>query len=447
MIFDEAAFIENGRDVYSSALPTVSTGGHIIMISTPNGKDLLYYETCRLAKLKGTKDWNEFELVELKWFQDPRYNKFLEWTRKNSETGEVEVYKEPTLDDKGNIKYDQPHWDKMLEEGWAPRSPWYLKMCHQFNNDSMKIAQELDVSFLGSAANVVEPEAIQMQLDLNVREPLYVDPLCDDTWIWKEAIEGHRYLMAIDCSRGDAADRTAIEILDMDGVDDDGTPCLEQVLEYHGKKLGDTIGEMAYHYGRMYGEAFCVVDCVGGTGDACVLMMQRLGYKNLFYDDVNLKTYTIQREASSIPVSTDGRAPGFHTNAVRDQMLTGFANMVRTNAIKIRSKRVIAELDTWIYKGPSARIDHQDGCHDDTLTCLAMGTFVMKFSMNKLIAAKNRDKALLKSWTAGSNVPERPKVQSSTQISMAPKIPMPIYQNSMLQQSNPIFEAYKWLVK
>lgn len=449
LILDEASFIENGRDVYSSAIPTVSTGGHVIMISTPNGKDLLYYETCRLAKLKGTKDWNEFELVELKWFQDPRYNKFLEWTRKNSETGEVEVYKEPTLNEKGDVKYDQKHWDEMLKEGWAPRSPWYIKMCHQFNNDSMKIAQELDVSFLGSAANVVEPEAIQMQLDLNVREPLYVDKLCEDTWIWKEAIEGHRYLMAIDCSRGDAADRTAIEIIDMDGVDDDGMPCLEQVLEYHGKKLGDTIGEMAYHYGRMYGEAFCVVDCVGGTGDACVLMMQRLGYKNLFYDDVNLKTYTIQREASSIPVSTDGRAPGFHTNAVRDQMLTGFAEMVRTNAIKIRSKRVIAELDTWIYKGPSARIDHQDGCHDDTLTCLAMGTFVMKFSMNKLIAAKQRDKALLKSWVAGANVVEKPKSATSNELSITPtpKRPMPFYQNNMVRQYNSAMDAYKWLVQ
>lgn len=448
LIFDEAAFIENGRDVYTSALPTVSTGGHVIMISTPNGKDQLYYETCRLAKLKGTKDWNEFELVEMKWYQDLRYNKFLEWTKKNTETGEVEVYKEPTIDNEGNIKYDQAHWDEMLKDGWMPRSPWYLKMCHQFNNDSMKIAQELDVSFLGSAANVVEPEAIQMQLDLNVREPLYVDPLCEDTWIWKEAIEGHRYLMSIDCSRGDAADRTAIEILDMDGVDDDGTPCLEQVLEYHGKKLGDTIGEMAFHYGRMYGEAYAVVDCVGGTGDACVLMMQRLGYKNLFYDDVNLKTYTIQREASSIPVSTEGRAPGFHTNAVRDQMLTGFADMVRTNAIKIRSKRVIAELDTWIYKGPSARIDHQDGCHDDTLTCLAMGTFVMKFSMNKLIAAKNRDKALLKSWVAGVNVEERPVSTKAGSISVAPKRhAMPIYSNNMVSNSNPIFDAYKWLIK
>ena len=75
------------------------------MISTPNGKDMLYYETCRQAKLKGTKDWNNFELVEMKWYQDPRYNKFLEWTKKDTDTGEIIVEKEIYLDNEGNIEY------------------------------------------------------------------------------------------------------------------------------------------------------------------------------------------------------------------------------------------------------------------------------------------------------------------------------------------------------
>ena len=64
LVFDEAAFIENGKDVYASAVPTVSNSGNIVMVSTPNGKDALYYETCRRAALKGTTDWNNFELVE-----------------------------------------------------------------------------------------------------------------------------------------------------------------------------------------------------------------------------------------------------------------------------------------------------------------------------------------------------------------------------------------------
>lgn len=450
LIFDEAAFIENGKDVYASALPTVSTGGHIIMISTPNGKDMLYYETCRKARLKGTVDWNNFELVEMKWYQDPRYNKNLEWVKKDAETGEIIVKKEETLDKEGNIKYNQAHWDKMVEDGWSPRSPWYVKMCQQFNNDSQKIAQELDVSFLGSASNVVDPEFIEMQSNLNVRDPLYTDPMVEDTWIWKEPIEGHKYILSVDCSRGDAADRTAIEILDMDGIDDDGTPCLEQVLEYHGKMTGDVIGELAYKYGMWYGEAFTTIDCVGGTGDACILTMMNLGYKNLYYDDANLNKYTMQIDASSLRPTADGKLPGFHSNAVRFQMLTYFANMVKTNQIKIRSKRVIQELDTWIYKGTAARIDHQDGCHDDTLTCLAMGVFVMAFSMKKYIAVKEKDKVLLKSWvstaTATASTPTH-NIKYTTEVSIEPKknYQMPFY-TSNNSNHNSLFDAYRWLV-
>ena len=450
LIFDEAAFIENGKDVYASALPTISTGGHTVMISTPNGKDMLYYETCRQAKLKGTKDWNNFELVEMKWYQDPRYNKFLEWTKKDAESGEIIIKKEKTIDNEGNVKYDPKHWEELVEDGWLPRSPWYIRMCQQFNNDSQKIAQELDVSFLGSASNVVEPEFIEMQSELNVREPLYVDPLIDDTWIWKEPIDGHRYIMSIDCSRGDAADRTAIEILDIDGVDDDGTPCLEQVLEYHGKITGDDAGEIAYKYGMMYGEAFATVDCIGGTGDACILMMMRLGYKNLYYDDPDLNKYTMQRDASSIKPTADGKLPGFHSNAVRFQMVTSFANMIKTNQIKIRSKRVIAELDTWIYKGTQARIDHQDGCHDDTLTCLAMAVFVMNFSMMKQLESKSRDKAILKAWRTSESYMASTKthdIKVTTEISVTPKkeFTMPIYKPS----SQPVdkYAGYRWLLR
>ena len=112
LIFDEAAFIEKGDIVYSSAIPTVSTGGHIIMISTPNGKDALYYKTCKLASQKGSSTWNKFELVKLKWFQDPRYNKFLKWTRKNEESGEFDVVEEHYLDKEGNVKYDPEAWEQ-----------------------------------------------------------------------------------------------------------------------------------------------------------------------------------------------------------------------------------------------------------------------------------------------------------------------------------------------
>lgn len=453
LIFDEAAFIENGNDVYASAIPTVSTGGHVIMISTPNGKDLLYYETCRQAKLKGTDEWNNFELVEMKWYQDPRYNKFLEWYRKDKETGEVTIKKEPTINKLGDIKYDNKHWENMISDGWKPRSPWYIKMCQQFNNDTQKIAQELDVSFLGSASNVVEPEYIEMQEHLNQREPIEREENgdmfhLDETWVWKLPIPGHRYLMAIDPSRGDSEDRSALEIIDLDGIDDDGTPCIEQVLEYNGKITGDDLGEIAYWYGNMYGEAFAVVECIGGYGDSTVLSLMRLGYKNLYYDDPNLKTFTIAREASSLQLTNDGKLPGFHTSQSRFQMLSHFANMIRTNEFKVRSKRVIGELDTWVFK--NGKQDHQDGCHDDTLTCLAMGMFVYKFHMGDIQRAKERDAAFLRAWINSANSMKfNITTKTTTEVSIEPvKGPMPFYTQKTLQKSsgNPLIDAYRWVI-
>ena len=453
LIFDEAAFIENGNDVYASAIPTVSTGGHVILISTPNGKDLLYYETCRRAKLKGTDEWNNFELVEMKWYQDPRYNKFLEWYRKDKETGEVTIKKEPTINKLGDIKYDNKHWENMISDGWKPRSPWYIKMCQQFNNDAKKIAQELDVSFLGSASNVVEPEYIEMQEQLNQREPMGREENgdmfhLDETWVWKLPVPGHRYLMAIDPSRGDSEDRSALEIIDLDGIDDDGTPCIEQVLEYNGKITGDDLGEIAYWYGNMYGEAFAVVECIGGYGDSTVLSLMRLGYKNLYYDDPNLKTFTIAREASSLQLTNDGKLPGFHTSQSRFQMLSHFANMIRTNEFKVRSKRVIGELDTWVFK--NGKQDHQDGCHDDTLTCLAMGMFVYKFHMGDIQRAKERDAAFLRAWINSANSMKFSiTAKTPTEVSIEPvKNPMPFYTQKTLQKSsgNPLIDAYRWLI-
>lgn len=453
LIFDEAAFIENGNDVYASAIPTVSTGGHVIMISTPNGKDLLYYETCRQAKLKGTDEWNNFELVEMKWYQDPRYNKFLEWYRKDKETGEVTIKKEPTINKLGDIRYDNKHWENMISDGWKPRSPWYIKMCQQFNNDTKKIAQELDVSFLGSASNVVEPEYIEMQEQLNQREPMGREENgdmfhLDETWVWKLPIPGHRYLMAIDPSRGDSEDRSALEIIDLDGIDDDGTPCIEQVLEYNGKITGDDLGEIAYWYGNMYGEAFAVVECIGGYGDSTVLSLMRLGYKNLYYDDPNLKTFTIAREASSLQLTNDGKLPGFHTSQSRFQILSHFANMIRTNEFKVRSKRVIGELDTWVFK--NGKQDHQDGCHDDTLTCLAMGMFVYKFHMGDIQRAKERDAAFLRAWINSANSMKfNITAKTPTEVSIEPvKSPMPFYTQKTLQKSsgNPLIDAYRWLI-
>ena len=43
LIFDEAAFIDADDDFWSACMASLSTGGKVIVISTPNGFDPIYY--------------------------------------------------------------------------------------------------------------------------------------------------------------------------------------------------------------------------------------------------------------------------------------------------------------------------------------------------------------------------------------------------------------------
>ena len=295
----------------------------------------------------------------------------------------------------------------------------------------------MDASFLGSDSTVIAPEFIEMQLNLNVREPNpeLKDTVLDDLWIWKAPIVGHRYLMCIDNSRGSADDATALEIIDMDGIDDNGLPCIEQVVEYNGKLTGDAIGEIAYSYGMLYNQAFIVVEDIGGYGSATLLWLMNMEYPNLYYDDPSLKKFTSQNDATTTQVTENG-LPGFHSSSVRFQMLSNFANMVKTNQFKIRSRRVINELDTWIFK--NGRIDHKEGCHDDTLTCLAMGLFVMTFSINKQIEMKVKDMTMLKAIIQTNN-----RIVTSKNTNNTKKYNIPIITN----KNNNKYSSYMWLLK
>ncbi len=442
LIFDEAAFIENGLAVYTSAVAASASNPKrkIIMVSTPNGKDELYYNTYRQALAKE----NNYNAVEFKWYQDLRYNKFLQWYKQDEKTGEKQIIKEEVLDESGTVPYNEEKWKKLEQDGWKPTNPWYQEMCKSFNNDPMKIAQELDVSFMGSANNVVAPEFIEMQETLNVREPLedLKDPMNDDTWFWKPPIEGHRYICAVDPSRGTSEDKTAIEIIDMDGRDDNGMPIVEQVAEYVGRRLGDDIGGMVFEYATMYNNAYVVADATGGQADALLLTLINMGYKNLYYEDAAQKTYTIQNSTKD-KIDYTNKLPGFHFQGNRYPVLANFAGMVRNNEFKIRSHRVINELDTWIFKGDTGRMDHMAGSHDDTLTSLAMGLFVMQFTVNKLQDIKNKDAAMLGAYTMNSGFSQRTQPNN---IDMRPKA-APFYSNKTLSKtpSNPQYGNFMWL--
>ena len=388
LVMDEAAYIDNGAEVFGAALTALGTGGKATLISTPRGMDALYYNTYDQAKQKK----NNFNIIEMKWYEDLRYNKDLRWIKGDEIEHEVEF----TFDS----------YNRRIADGWKPTSSWYEEMCRGMNNDAKMIAQELDVSFIGSGGNVIDEEYIEYQNKNTVMEPIIMKGLENETWIWELPQEGHQYIMGVDVSRGDGEDASTITIIDF--------TTMEQVLEYQGKIQPDLLAQLVEEYGEMY-KAYTVVDVTGGMGVSTVLKLLEFNYKRLHYDNANGKILSArQRELTSY--SNAEKIPGFHATSVRLPMISNLEYKIRTNAVKIRSARMTSEMKTFIYK--NGRPDHQEGYHDDLVMALAMCLWVLEHSFKNLERLEKQTKAMLSSWLVGANpVVEQDKEKGSGFVS------------------------------
>ena len=385
LVMDEAAYIDNGAEVFGAALTALGTGGKATLISTPRGMDALYYKTYDQAKKKE----NNFNIIEMKWYEDLRYNKDLRWIKDDVVEPEVE--------------FTFGSYNQRISEGWKPTSSWYEEMCRGMNNDAKMIAQELDVSFIGSGGNVIDEEHIEYQNKNNVKEPLYTAGPEGDIWIWAEPQEGHQYIMGVDVSRGDKEDSSTMVIVDF--------TTMEQVVEYQGKIQPDLLAQIVEEYGNLY-EAYTVVDITGGMGVTTVLKLLEFNYKRLHYDNQNGKILSSkQKELSSY--NKENKIPGFQATSVRLPMISNLEFKIRTDAIKIRSVRMTSEMKTFIYK--NGRPDHMEGYHDDLLMAMGMCLWVVEHSFKSLERLEKQNKAMLSSWVIGGANTVKPETMTNTQ--------------------------------
>ena len=419
LIMDEAAYIDNGAEVFGAALTALGTGGRATLISTPNGMDALYYKTYDQARSKK----NNFNIIEMKWYEDLRYNKDLRWVK--DEVVETEV------------EFTFESYNRRISNGWKPTSSWYEEMCRGMNNDAKMIAQELDVSFIGSGGNVISEEYIEFQEKNNVREPKYVSGLDKEIWIWEEPMEGHQYLMGVDVSRGDGEDSSTIVIVDF--------TTMEQVMEYQGKIQPDLLAQIVEEYGNLY-NAYTIVDVTGGMGVTTVLKLLEFDYKRLHYDDQNGKILSArQRELSSF--NKNNKIPGFQATSVRLPMLANLEYKIRVNEIKIRSTRMASEMKTFIYK--NGRPDHMEGYHDDLLMSLAMCLWVAEHSFKNLERLEKQTKAILSSWVGGNalQTPQQKEVERSNSFVSKTKqiMPKPKFNPNVSKNMQDPTGQYAWL--
>jgi len=429
LVFDEAAYIEAGEDFWAASMASLSTGGKIILISTPNGYDPIYYGVYDQA-IRGL---NDFHISDLRWFKDPRYTKDLRWI-KCQDIVHYMLNREQYNDDEVVMyDFDIENYQEYEEQGYKPFSSWFESMSKKFKYDRRKIAQELECDFLGSGDGVI-PTAIQENIAKNLIRVPKEKYMQGTLWQWKEPIVGHRYILGLDVSRGDSEDFSSMNIIDFDDR--------EQVVEYIGKIPPDDLASIAYKWGILYGNAFIVIDITGGMGVATSRKLQEMNYKNLYIDGINTQNIWEYKKSALEKI------PGLNFNNKRTQIIATFEEQLR-KGFQIRSNRLLNELNTFVYI--NGRPDHMKGAHDDSIMSLSIALYAGDTCFNQLEKTDSYNKALIDSWMLSERTYETHKSFYSYGQTMDPLGALQTNDSGLYHKDNPmnhnkeVYKQYSWL--
>lgn len=367
LIMDEVAFVENADDIWMGAgLALTATKGKCIMISTPYGTGNLYHRTW-VASQKGE---NQFVGTTIHWIEHPVYS----------------VDKELRKDEFG-----RSYW-------W---SPWYEGECERFNYDRIKIAQELDLSFEGSRAVVVDSgiiNAYEQELltkgnpicyyDYTIGGTGFVNDVKTNFWVWEMPNPEGNYIVACDVGRGDGADYSTIQIIDANEM--------KQVAEYQGKIPPDLFANMIYKVALEYNRAYVVIECNSFGLATCLVLKNQLRYdSSRIYHSKSIKKMI--NHHWNVNVDENGEIPGFQTTvSSRPLIIASLIAYMRERKLEIRSRRLIEEFKTFIYNNQKA--EHAPGYHDDLIIALAIALYIRDTEFANVFISKDFYKAMMQAF-------------------------------------------------
>jgi len=320
LVIDEAAFIDNAEEIWTSAQQTISTGGQALLLSTPNGVGNFYHKMW----VEATDGVNGFRAVYLPWTVHPDRNQ--EWRDKQD--------KELGVD---------------------------------------KARQECDCDFLAAGRNVIPPDTCKWYTENHVLSPIEKRGAEDALWIWEYPQIGREYIISADVSRGDGSDYSAFHVLD--------SQTLEQVAEYKGKLDTKTYGNLLVSVGTEYNDALVVVENAN-IGWAVLQQIIDRGYPNIHYTykEDGYVDPSIQIPKGYDIAQKEKMVPGFTTSSkTRPLIISKLEDHFREKTVIIRSKRTIDELMVFVWKG--TRPEHQNGYHDDLILSLCIGLWVRDVHM------------------------------------------------------------------
>ncbi len=325
LVVDEAAHIKGFDEVWTGLRPTISTGGRIIMLSTPLGVGNVFEKTYSDA----IERRNDFNAICTMWYEHPEHISDL---RVDEKTGR-----------------HTSSWFRAETKGMTAR----------------EIAQEYECAFLASGDTFFTPDLMAW-----VTENLLPETNLDEgLHVFRQPVPGRSYIMGVDSATGKGFDRGGFHVCD--------TETMEQVVEYNARIEPNGFAGEADRIGRLYNNALMVVEN-NAVGLAVLEHLKLLAYPNLFYTKKGAKAGDRlgdsgnAAEGSMSPnyvhgISTQGSNRAFMLNKL-EELLRSRSSLV------IHSIRFRTEMETFIWN--NGRPEAKGGRRDDLIMAMAFLVWV-----------------------------------------------------------------------
>jgi len=331
LILDEVAFIDKAEELFASAQQTLAEGGFAVLLSTPNGVGNFFHNMWLKAEIGD----NDFVPIRLPWSVHPLRD--LRWRKKQDEELGIRL-----------------------------------------------AGQECDTNFLTSGDGYFDAEDVEYYKE-RCENPINMYGHKNDLWIWENPDFNKSYIMVVDTAKGDGNDFNTFHIIDIYTGN--------QVAEYKGDIPLLEFPNFIVAEAIRYNNALVVMENVG-IGLSTVNGVITLGYSNIYYTPKS-STQDVHKYMYDDPtMNPDKFTAGFTTSTTtRPQMLLVLKGYIHDKEIKIRSKRFVSEMSTFVWK--NGKEQAQSGYNDDLIIPYAIAMYLRNTALNYSDKGAEMSKALL----------------------------------------------------
>ena len=289
LFIDEAAFIDNWEEFFTSVFPTISSGQEtkIALVSTPNGLNHFYS-----IWINSIQKRNQYHFMQVDWTKVP---------------GRDEKWRNDTLS--------------------------------AMNFDIEKFAQEYECEFLGSSGTLIA--------GWKLKELVHLNPMSDKDGLtqYKKPEEKNVYMVVCDVSRGKGLDYSAFQVINVSKMP------YEQVCVFRNNATSPVdYAEIIHRVARGYNNAAVLVEINDIGEQVSNSLHYDMGYENiLFTENAGRSGKKITSGFGGGTVDKGIRT----TKIVKSVGCSILKLLIEQNQLLINDFHTINELSTFSKKGKS----------------------------------------------------------------------------------------------